>query len=309
MWTLTQEELRFLERLLCNLEESSSVADQTSTPISTRVSKASPDTQTSNSLFNNISNISDSTSSRSELQETFDLRASLLNVLAPGTSPQTSRPIGTEPEPQVDIDPDNQGHTISESQSGAPVSTVIINDSVSGIARLIISDPSTSEPTSRSVDQQLTGDSGEFVFTLPHATVQGSESGSTTDVVINGSTASSNNVTINSSDSPTRVTVNRSLSNGNDQQNLVKVQRRHSSDSDSSSTISLFSLTYSDSDSDSMSGEEGGDGEMGGRRQLVAQAFLQENSEHLKQRHKTTGELIRKLFICISGIQIKQTAY
>lgn len=161
LWTLSQEELRYLERLLCNLEETKikPSADQSVEPglcsqehnnltnsdsrhniCSAENSSNAQLNQPASSLFNNISNINDlPQTGQSEMVNSQTARPSIFDMLS--VSPDNTQPLSdgsSDGNGNNNEDTLSQEHQQSQETDPDQSNAVIINDQVSGIARLII---------------------------------------------------------------------------------------------------------------------------------------------------------------------------
>lgn len=273
LWTLSQDELIYLERLLCNMEEKSVVS---TVPVTvdkeckktgkSRQSKVKEKRAASSSasLFSEIADLVTSTSSNSSRQPPPN----------DGTTDGLSGDDNSNNSDQADIQPSS---TAQES--------VIINDETTGEARLVHrpaplahseSDGSAGSPTAdnHSSEPQVnrgqeqsnsdahTGASSEFSFHLP-------------------------------SGQPGRhVTISRSLSQDGGRVDATPlIDLDQSSDSDSGTESSVSSDSETSSNSEELRHQQG---------QLM-QSLLDARTDGVRNRYRNTDELLQKLFICVSG--------
>lgn len=198
MWTLSQEELRYLERLLCNLEEmkqKSTTADQTddenlSNKTHHKTASSSHNTDCSigrasiempaatTSLFNGIANVNDlptSNISNTAAATTASApvpRSSIFDMLSASPDSDNGNVEQGNNNGTEQVQPNN--HQSQEESTDQPTS-VIINDQISGIARLIIG------PTENQTDQTIAqgprndSDSGSRTAESNHQSIQSTQ--------------------------------------------------------------------------------------------------------------------------------------
>lgn len=307
LWTLSQEELRHLERLLCNLEQSvgnikPTLANTCSTikdDDSLNTSKAN----SSSSLFNDISNLpSDTTelgNASANRNESDNFQLTLMDVLASSVVESGERGNNNDiADENNSSDTDNNAHQYQP----IPSTGIIINDTETGIARLIVNstEQSTSAVGPRDTQRQhsygsVSQQHSQFVFNLPQAARAPLNSDHSSDSSLDDpSLYSAGNV--DRSPVPARVTVNRSTSLDLPATGVALPSRDpEQSDTDSSTT----SLSCTDFESSSSSSE--GTSPRLDRRGPLTQPLLDAKSQSLRGRYQNAQELLQKLFICISG--------
>ena len=195
LWTLSQEELRYLERLLCNLEEPKlkPSADQTNEPglCSPGLTNSNPhpsscSSDSSNnvqlnppatSIFNNISSINDLHHTSHNTRDPPSSRPSIFDMLSVTPPPDDAQGAPSESSSSEDggnnnnADTQEQLPTLPQEQNPDQSNTVIINDQESGIARLIIGPPADEQVSERSSSTEQVRSSGHVAATVtPHST-------------------------------------------------------------------------------------------------------------------------------------------
>ncbi|XP_067935880.1 lateral signaling target protein 2-like [Watersipora subatra] len=301
LWTLTQNELRFLERLLCNLEQA---AEEDTTPVSTSKTQtaeldALKTQNASPSLFNDISNVQSFNGMNSESSRADDFRAALFNMLD-GLSYPTDQAAGSASEQPADLPPELGNNNLSQTTNTSDNSTLIVlnetiqpltelsNEPNHAIARIDMpstrtreQNPSHTSVTSRSrrAKRQQSADpttsqplSSEFVFNLPDGAAQ--------DV---------DDMEVSAFAGPSQVTLHRSVSN------ILPGRVTNLTIDDESTDSSEISM----SDFETSSGSESPTMR---HKQLSARPLGDEKADSLRGRYRNAQELLHKLFVCISGV-------
>lgn len=295
---------------MCNLEEPVS-NDTTQIPnhllTKSKIDDSSNAHQVSSatsSLFNDISNLpadgSDLGNPSTSRNEIDDFRLNLLDVLASGSN--ASEEQANNNGDYEDAQPTDHSHQYQT----VPPSGIIVNETETGVARLIITSsnqpasvdrappcaPHNRRPQSTGSTNSQSQHSSQFAFNLPNVTVS--------DHSDYSSDHPPNHRAADNSPEPSRVTVTISVSNEGPDSRIPLLATNDDAHSDTDSSSSL-SPSRSRSDLESSSSSSGVDSPRGSRRQLLVQPFLDEKSRSLRRRYQNSQELLQKLFICISG--------
>lgn len=341
MWSLRHEELKYLERYLCNLEEFPEKQSQISVNTECIVEQHKTENKpcqsvqhqfetlspASTSLFNDISNLNDlplnQISNANVVTDRSSIDSAILDTSVPQDN-QSNGQLGDEPPSThsdhqeagaITVSPNNPLNNITRS----PPSAVIINDPESGVARLRIVD-STQAPVTSDAEavaavsnvelvsfSDLKDDShqthqSEFAFNLPNSNQHSGVDDAEVSMAASVETLASGNTESGvGGRAPGRVTLHRAISQEPGTANAPLLGENVNQPYSDSSSDSSGMTPGYLSDMDSSSSSDEFEGQGDGQSRQAFRKLINTKSENLKKPHKNTEELIQRLFVCISG--------